>query len=566
MTHSPVRAALYARVSDPQVEEDTIASQLALLKERIRSDGLELPPELCFVDDGYSGETLLRPDLERLRDTVAAGALDRLYVECPDRLARDYVSQMVLVDEFRNEDVEIVFLNYKLDSTPESRLLLQVQGMIAEYERTKIRERCRRGRLFAARAGQVSVLSAAPYGYRYITKHEGGGEARYAVDFAEAPTVRAMFEWVGIEGCSLGQVCRRLKEGGVLTRRGHSTWDRSTVLDMLRNPAYMGEARYGKVRIVPGRKRLRPRRGVPEYPRRHSGKQPTAPQDQIPIAVPPLVSAELFATVQERLADHKRHPGQTASEPRYLLAGLVVCQQCGYAYRGRRRGSEPRPYRYYCCHGAESSGSRPRVCSNPPIRTEVLDEAVWTDVRKLLLEPERLALEYERRLAGEGDDSEAQRACQGVAKQIRRVRGRLARLVEMYAEGYLEKEDFQRNMAGAEKRLSDLEASHQMLMNNSRRRDELRLVIGQLEEFGQRVREGLEASDLGTRRQIITALVKQIEIDSEQVSIVYKIGPSPFDSSPTVGNGPHCWGRSKAAPGNARDPRTTRNASPVRAA
>jgi site-specific DNA recombinase len=314
----------------------------------------------------------------------------------------------------------------------------------------------------------------------------------------------------------------------------------------------MGEARYGKVRIVPGRKRLRPRRGVPEYPRRHSGKQPTAPQDQIPIAVPPLVSAELFATVQERLADHKRHPGQTASEPRYLLAGLVVCQQCGYAYRGRCRGTKARPYRYYCCYGAESSGApRPRVCSNPPLRTEVLDEAVWSDVRKLLLEPERLALEYERRLAGEGDDSEAQRACQGVAKQISRVRGRLARLVEMYAEGYLEKEDFRRNMAGAEKRLSDLEASHQMLMNNIHQRDELRLVIGQLEEFGQRVREGLEASDLGTRRQIITALVKQIEIDSEQVNIVYKIGPSPFDSSPTVGNGPHCWGRSKEARGNA---------------
>jgi site-specific DNA recombinase len=181
--------------------------------------------------------------------------------------------------------------------------------MIAEYERTKIRERCRRGRLFAARAGKVSVLGGAPFGYRYITKQEGGGQARYVVEFTEAPIARELFEWVGVEGCSLNQVCNRLKDRGVLTRRGHSTWDRATVSDMLSNPAYMGEARYGKIRIVPARPRLRPRRGVPEYPRRSSAKEPTAREEQIPITVPALVSPELFAAVQERLAERSPSRG-----------------------------------------------------------------------------------------------------------------------------------------------------------------------------------------------------------------------------------------------------------------
>jgi site-specific DNA recombinase len=162
--NASLRDALYARVSgDQQVEADTIASQLDLLDRRILRDGVTVPPELRLIDDGYSGETLLRPALERLRDT-AAEAIDRLYIENPDRLARDYPYQMVLVDELRRHGVEVVFLNGDLDESPGGRLLLQVQGIIAEYERTKIRERCRRGRLFAARSGRVSVLNKAPTG------------------------------------------------------------------------------------------------------------------------------------------------------------------------------------------------------------------------------------------------------------------------------------------------------------------------------------------------------------------------------------------------------------------
>jgi site-specific DNA recombinase len=187
--------------------------------------------------------------------------------------------------------------------------------MIAEYERTKIRERCRRGRLFAARAGKVSVLSGAPFGYRYITKQEGGGAARYVVDFAEAAIAREMFEWVAIEGFSLSQVCKRLKERGVMTRRGHSTWDPATVSDMLKNPAYMGEARYGKIRIVPARPRLRPRRGVSEYPRRSSAKEPTAREEQIPITVPALISLSDSARKGATLSVRWYPPERLRREP-----------------------------------------------------------------------------------------------------------------------------------------------------------------------------------------------------------------------------------------------------------
>src|SRR5262249_23526198 len=114
------RAALYARVSsDTQTQEGTIASQLALLRERIEADGYVVEPELCFVDDGVSGSTLVRPALERLRDQAAAGAIDRLYILSPDRLARRHAYQMVLMDELQAGGVEVVFLNHPLGSSPE---------------------------------------------------------------------------------------------------------------------------------------------------------------------------------------------------------------------------------------------------------------------------------------------------------------------------------------------------------------------------------------------------------------------------------------------------------------
>src|SRR6516225_5117916 len=186
-----LRVAFYARVSSQQqADAQTIASQVEALKARIRNDGFHLEEELCFLDEGYSGSTLFRPALERLRDQAAACSFDRLYVHSPDRLARAYAYQVLLVEELQRHGIELIFLNRTIGQSPEDNLLLQMQGMMAEYERAKIMERSRRGKRHAAQAGLMSVLSAAPYGYRYLGKYEGGGQARYDIDEAQAEVVR----------------------------------------------------------------------------------------------------------------------------------------------------------------------------------------------------------------------------------------------------------------------------------------------------------------------------------------------------------------------------------------
>src|SRR5208283_4981406 len=166
-------AAIYARVSsERQKTEHTILSQVVALAEYARGEGYTVPEEWIFQDEGYSGAMLVRPGLERLRDLASDGQIETLLIYSPDRLSRKYAYQVLLVEEFSRHGVDVVFLKSAKAMTPEDELMLQFQGMIAEYERAQIAERTRRGKKHRARAGSVNVLSGAPYGFRYVRKSE----------------------------------------------------------------------------------------------------------------------------------------------------------------------------------------------------------------------------------------------------------------------------------------------------------------------------------------------------------------------------------------------------------
>jgi site-specific DNA recombinase len=546
-----LRVAIYARVSgDQQAKDGTIASQLEAVRRRVASDALECEPELCFVDDGYSGDILVRPGLERLRDQAAAGVIDRLYVLDPDRFSRRYAYQVLILEELTHCGVEVIFLCNPPGRGPEESLLRQVQGMIAEYERAKIMERCRRGKQYAARHGSVAVLSGAPYGYRYIDKHEGGGEARYQVVADEARVVRKIFEWVGQERCSIGEVCRRLQRDGVPTRTGKSAWDRSVIWSYLKNPAYKGTAGFGKTRagdLKP--QRLRPQRGRPEQPRRPVARVDTASEEQIFIDVPALVSAEIFEAVQVQLEENRRRRRERPGGDRYLLQGMVVCKRCGYGCYGKpvsRASAKGKiPYAYYRCTGSDAYrfGGQ-RLCWNKQVRTDVLDTAVWEDVRQLLSEPERVRTEYERRR--QGPETRPDRELKHLNNMITNLKKMISRLIDAYGEGLLDKSEFEPRILAARERLAKLEDECRQRMDEAAQESELRLVIGQLEEFARRVSQELQGPDWATRREVVRALVKKVEIDEREVRIVYRVSPSPFEGGPQQGSLQHCWGRDRS--------------------
>jgi site-specific DNA recombinase len=550
VTHAAAAVAWYARVStERRAEAQSVGSQLAALRERAAGDGLPIPLALEFVDDGYSGASLVRPALERLRDLVALGGVEVLYVHSPDRLARNYVQEVLLLEAFARVGVRVVFLNQAPPQTPEDELLLQVQGGIAEDERAKIIERARRGRRHAARLGSLSALAHAPYGYRYRGPAQGADPPRYEVVLDEAQVVRQIFEWVGRDRLSIGEVARRLTHAGVPTRTSKARWDRGTVGAMLHNPAYTGAAAYGRTRSGPWqRQTLRPVRGKSAHPRRPATEHRVPPEEWITLAVPPIVEAALFAAVQEQLTENQRRARVHVRGARHLLQGWVVCGICGYAIPGstvsyRTKDGLRQQRTYYRCRGRDAPhfGGVP-LCSTAPLAAAPAEAAVWAEVRAVLEDPTRLEAEYARRAAALQDGS-AQTESRATAAQLTKLRQGLSRLIDSYTEGLISKEEFEPRLARLRQRIAALEQHAQREAEEMATAHDLQLLVGRLDEFAAQVRAGLADADWQLRREIIRALVKQIEVTTEQITVVFRIGSQPLGPGPPRDNLPHCLSR-----------------------
>jgi site-specific DNA recombinase len=546
--------ALYARVSsDQQAHTQTIDSQVDALRARVTADDCVVLPECEFLDEGYSGATLIRPGLERLRDLCGSGGVERLYVHSPDRLARKYAYQVLLIDEFQRLGIEVVFLNRALSRSPEDELLLQVQGMVAEYERAKILERSRRGKRHAAHVGNVTVMSGAPYGYRYMNKHQGGDSARYDIIEEEARVVRQIFAWIGQDRLSIGEVCRRLQRAEERTRTGRTQWDRSVVWGILKNPAYKGTAAYGKTRTGPLRPRLRAQRHRPLQPRNAVSSYDMPRAEWVFIPVPALIEEALYDAVQEQLAENRRRARQSQRGARYLLQGLLVCKVCGYAYYGKplspsARKHRPRGYAYYRCVGTDSYrfGGH-RVCANTQIRTDLVELAVWHEVCQLLNEPQRLEREYSRRNQARPRGAKWETP-ESLRAQLNKLQRGVARLIDGYAEGLIEKGEFEPRIKRIKHRVTVLEDQLQQWADEAVQQRELKLLIGHLEEFVTKVQRNLASADWTMKREIIRALVRRVEIDKQEVTVVFRVGPDPSGLTPEKQSSQHCWRRALTSP------------------
>jgi site-specific DNA recombinase len=525
--------AFYARVSsDAQARDHTIDSQVAALKQRIAADGFQLEPDHGYVDDGWSGTNLQRPALERLRDAVAGGQVERIYVHAPDRLARSHAHQVLLIEEFRRAGAELVFLNRTIGDTAEDNLLLQVQGIIAEYERAKILERVRRGRLHAARSGSVSALTGAPFGYRYICRDQGGGVARFEVVEDEADIVRHIFAWVALDRLSLREVCRQLQQMGCRSPRGLAHWGGTTIRDMLTNPAYVGRAVLGRSRVVPAEPRLRSRRrnsrAVPHATRRVRGPR----EEWIEIAVPALVDKALFEAAQMQLDENRKRKRDSRRSPRWLLQGLAVCCCCGHAYYAKTSALSPTDRskgrrHYYRCIGADVYRVNGATkCSNPPVRGDRLDQMVWDQVRALLEEPSRVADEYRRRLGQAADRAGLPEQVVRLDRQMTALRRGISRLIDGYAGGFIEKAEFEPRIAGLKRRMSQLQEQQQAAIAATDAERELSLVISRLADFSAKVSQRLERLDWHGMREIIHTVVRRVEIDHNDVEVIFRVPPT----------------------------------------
>ena len=300
---------------------------------------------------------------------------------------------------------------------------------------------------------------------------------------------------------------------------------------MLRNTAYVGRAVFGRSRWGQAPPRLRPLRGHPQPARTPNSRVPVPREEWIEIPVPALVDPAVFEAAQAQLDENRRRRRELRCRPGWLLQGLVVCQRCGYAFygkmaRGRVGGRQPADYGYYRCTGTDAHRfAGQAVCNNPSVRSDRLEQAVWDEIRTVLEDPGRVAAEYQRRLdqarenpseAGDGADLE---------RRIAALRRGIGRLIDGYAEGLIERGEFEPRIDGMRRRLAQLEADRQRLLEDAETERSLTPLLGRLDEFAERVRGGLDGLDWNGTREIIRAMIRRVEIDGDHVNVVFRVPP-----------------------------------------
>jgi len=483
MTHQ-IRVGIYARVStDLQEKEHTVLSQLEALRTYAKEHCYSITDE--YIDDGYSGATLERCGLDRLRDALQTDMLDTVLFHSPDRLARKAVYQGLVLEEIEKAGVRVEFLNYPVDDSPESRMLLGMQGLFAEYERAKIMERTRRGKLQRAKEGAL-VGGHAPFGYRWIKRSDAGRASLEKVEY-QAAAIRRMYGLLVDEQLSTRAIAKRLTRDGVPTARGAAQWQPTAVFRMLTNPAYKGSYLY-----------------------RQSG------QEAISIAVPSLVDESTWHAAQDQLAQNSLFSRRNNKKQDYILRGLVRCPRCGGSYTGYvSRGFQ----RYRCNRTSWGSSSTGKRCTPGAVGAQRLDQAVWEAIKNALRNPQILEDEHKRQIALASSAERSELDCTETASALKRVIRQEDRITQAYINDAMDLERYKKEMHALNAQKEELEG---IIVQRQRKNAQSQAEGANLEHIGTfcaNVSEGLDRMTFSERQNLLRLLVERITVEGGQVKV-----------------------------------------------
>jgi site-specific DNA recombinase len=517
---------MYGRVSTGhQVEQQTIEQQIERLTALVAThatEGWTLEPAHVFRDDGYSGASLARPGLDRLRDAIKGREVDRVLVTAPDRLARNYVHQMVLLEEWTRAGCTTEFLERPMSDDPHDNLLLQIRGAVAEYERTLIAERMRRGRLAKLRAGTLLPWTRAPYAYR-LSPDRPRDPRGVTLDLAEAAIVAELFAMYREPAVSLLQLSMRLDARGVPTPSGAPRWSCATVRGILRNPTYTGQVYAQRMQS-----RAPTHRRSATHPIGHpSCTAVSQPAERwiLVAQVPAVVSQTHFEEVQAKLAANQVFAARNNTAHRYLLRALVSCGCCGLACRGVTRGR----YAYYICNGKrQSTYSRHMTrCSSRRAPVGQLDELVWQDLCGLLSEPEQLAMAVARAHGGAWLPQELLARREALRRGRAHLQQHIERLTDAYLRAVIPLDEYERRRRELEQRVNALAEQEEQLRDDAARQHQVAELTASLEAFRERVQRGLAQASFEQRRELVLLLIDRVVVTNADVEIRYALPTSP---------------------------------------
>ncbi len=520
-----MEVALYVRVSTTrQQQTQTIEQQLARLRAHVATQpDWHLAEEHIYRDDGYSGAKLNRPGLDRLRDRTALAAFERVLLTAPDRLARNYVHQMLLIEELAQRGCEVEFLDRPMSQDPHDQLLLQIRGAVAEYERTLITDRMRRGRQAKLRSGQLLPWSVPPYGY-VMDPERPRDPQRLRLDPVKAAVITQIFAWYTDPQtpATLYGVAKRLTDDQIPTPRGGPRWNVASVRGILRSPVYTGTAYSERTRPVPARIRRSALRPVgPGYSHR-----PAPPEEWIAIPVPAIVSPETFAAAQARLSRNTQMARRHNTTHDYLLRGLVSCGQCQLACTGR---TLPPGYHYYLCRGRTDAlrAARGERCTARFAPARALDELVWQDLCRILTEPALITHELARAHGGAWLPQALQARRKTLRDALTQLERQQARLLEVYLAEIIGRDEFERKRQEVRRTQDGLTQQLHQLEAQAQQQVDIAALARGLEAFCRRRHPTLDQLTFAQRRQLVEWLIDHVIVTHDQVEIRYVVPTGP---------------------------------------
>jgi site-specific DNA recombinase len=518
-----MRIAIYVRVSTQrQAQTQTIEQQIDRLRAHLQAQGGPLPEGDIFRDDGYSGASLKRPGLDRLRDRAAMASFDRIFITDPDRLARDYVHQVLLLEELQKHGCRVEFLDRPMSQDPHDQLLLQIRGAVAEHERTLIAERMRRGRHRQFQAGKMLPWTRAPYGYRMAADRPRDPSGVYQ-DPAEAAVVAEIFAWY-LEGRhTLHGLVDHLHELGIPSPSGKPHWSGPSIRGILRNPVYTGRVYANRARCRDAQIR---RSATHPIGRPHGTATPLPERDWIDVgAVPAVVTREQFDRVQAKLAANQSFSSRNNKVGTYLLRSLVSCGGCGLACLARRLP----PNSYYVCTG-KTRAARHRngaTCASRYIPSQAIDDLVWQDLCDLLRHPAAVAEAFRLASVGAWHPQEFQARRDRLRQGKASLAQQLERLTEAYLGGVIPLPEYERRRGEIGTRDASLAEQERRLSGEADRLHETLGLAATLEAFCERVSAGLENATFDQKRQLVELLIDRVVVTGDEIEIRYVLPTSP---------------------------------------
>ncbi len=442
------RFVIYVRVSsERQEKEGTIESQLDDIYRYIMNKYPWVKREdiIVYKDEGWSGTTLERPGMDELRIDLREGKWDVLVCYDQDRLARDPYLQMTILEEIEKygKTLELCTTQAPISGDVDARMMFELRGFIAKYERVRTLDRFRIGKLRKARSKTI-LLSVAPYGYRLIKKVANAEtgvvvDSHIVIDPNEAVVVKQIFSLLGNDGLTLTQIAKRLTEEGVRPRRNKvGIWNSSTLGSLVRNTTYIGTAKYQTSEAVEPKKRFKKVSGPIKNKKTSRKARPI--EDWFEIPVPAILDStedrELFSRAQEQLLKNASINSRNKKNE-YLLGGIIYCE-CGSARTGE--GPQNGRYLYYRCGSRNRNRHTGNKCPYEGINARIADEAVWQKIQTMVSNTDFLKQQYE--LFRSKQDSGLSRQIEAVKNDLMAIERQINELKDAFVNNNINVHDF----------------------------------------------------------------------------------------------------------------------------